>query len=290
MEDFVAKLRELVERGHSEDIRDTEYEKTALQSLKKWVKSEVVYGQILQLLQIDSNANFEKVASHAITTDQELSLRNPRKSTAENNLVEQFSKLLNLIESKSNSQEQSTKFHINSVSTNNAQSHTPINSDSLHANENAPQSIPQIVQQNSSSNGSNQVTQRQKVCFKCGKPGHFKNRCPEKSRLNYPQHYPPFFPNMHSQYMYPMASPNQGQGFQQFSHFPPTNMPINLVPQQQTAEKCGLCGLTGHTPTVCPRNQSSTSGTSEICQLFDAVGHTAKNCPTLQGNSLRSAQ
>lgn len=288
VESFVNRLRVLLERGHSEDSKDPEYEITAKLSLKKGVQSEVVY---IQLMQLESDASFEEMAVKAIAADQQLSMRtrNNTKETSDQDFIEKFKKLLSIIDTKTSNP--SENFQINSLS-NNSQAPQQRNVGSPELQPVVPSAIAP-AQANTDYQQQQQYQQRPlrtKVCFRCGQPGHFKNRCPQyRQRPN----------NFAMGYQAPQMGPYQQfpnpYAWQVPGHNPYIPYTNNVVTQSNdSSERCGMCGLGGHNPTNCPRNQAGCSNSSakesEICQLCDGTGHIAKNCPTiLSGNSTRSA-
>lgn len=71
-EAIVGRLRDLLEKGLSEDSSDTEYQRAAVLALKKGVGNDVVY---VQLLQLSREASFEELATQAIASEQEFRMR-----------------------------------------------------------------------------------------------------------------------------------------------------------------------------------------------------------------------
>lgn len=269
IEDFIGRLRDLKEKGLSEDSEDKEYERASIIALKTGIKSDVVYVQMLQM----GDTTFEAMANKAISADQDIRMRSRaievKPNSTDENLLEQFKRVLNVLESKTlnGSEEYSNNNLVRDASTFN-----------LNALQ---QSSP--AQWNNMPGRNSQNYQR--VCYNCGKPGHFKNNC-RLRRQNFGTQMP-FYQNQH----YPQ---NTGNHFIQDPAQGPPQFPVNapsLNRRLGEVENCGLCGLRGHGPANCVRNQPSSSRSTDICQLCDAVGHTAKACPSIrQGNSVRSAQ
>lgn len=293
VEDFVARIRELLERGLSEDANDQEYEKASILSLKKGVKSDVVY---VQLIQLGNSATFDELAAKAITAEQGFKLRsrdvlqkppNPTSTPVDNSLLEQFKRVLSMLESKTS--ETST------LSTANSQNLSNYSMNAIQtriSNQNNSQ-------EQSSMNWNANTLYKPKVCFNCGKPGHFRNVCRQRRQNNNYSH----FHSQGQQATFPRQSfPPNSQPFRNgatetgmHQTFDQTNSrgyaTQSDVNKNERLEVCGVCGQSGHNSNSCIRNQPSGSGISEVCQFCDRIGHTAKNCPTIiQGNGRGSAQ
>lgn len=228
----------------------------------------------MQLMNLGREATFEELSMEAIAADQQFSLRtrlSSRREPAssengqkESELIEQFKRLLNIIEAR----------HVdNNIQPQVIQNQSPPQNFDPNFSVNMLQSSSQHPQytrnqyQNSSQGYQVQNRPRPVVCFRCGMPGHYRNACRQ-----FPSNYP-----MYPQYAQYQNIPNSGnmyapQAFQnQQIHQEPNNVSENT-------NTCGLCGLGGHSPNECPRNISTTSGVMQVCQLCDAIGHSAKNC------------
>lgn len=275
IEDFVNRLRDLVERGLSEDLHDEEYERAAIIALKKGIKSDVVY---LQLLQLKSDATFKDMAVKAIVAEQDVRMRNRtvnevRATNKDVDIVEEFKRVLSALETKT----------VNTISASQRENSNPFSRTSTMY----PQPPEQLPPPNRGYNPTTATQYRQNVvCYNCGRIGHYRSECRQR-RPNFGFQRPNYQP----QPRYTNYPTNNSGNVGNSDRCEP---PPSAANQSDRSDTCGLCGLQGHTPTTCVRNQagaSSTNPTGEKCQLCEGFGHIARNCHLLRpGNCSRSAQ
>lgn len=197
-----------------------------------------------------------------------------RSRTVDHDLIEQFKRLINVLEAKT----------INSLPSQGKENKRVVLD---------PQGHGSIMNQMRPHFGSPSQDYGPKVCYSCGEPGHFRNTCIFRIQN---------FGTQMSYFRHQMLHPkNNGNLFQAPPQAPPIcsdgwssyhpRIGSNQMDRvDRSAEREQRDRISKYPPTNCTRNQPATCGASEICQLCDVVGHTARNCFTIrQGNYIRSA-
>lgn len=236
--DFISRLRELLQEGKSEDPTDPEYNKAATVAIKNGIKSDFVY---MQLTNAGSDATFEDLTSKAISAEQEFGMRSRGASlpnengnpTMDINLIEQFKRVLSVLETKA-----------------------------AELNTSQGGNQPQVEV-----NALRVQGPRPKICYNCGRPDHIRNQCrfrpnyqyPQNQYTNYmyhPQQQQPIYAMNQQQPFPPVSEPNNADrnekcGLCGLPDHNPTNCPRNHSPGNTVTEICQLCDAAGHTAKQC---------------------------------------